>query len=115
MARYQKRMDGEWVHWTRKGHLVACCDCGLVHLFKPRVRMQDWLFELWSATDMGKDGDYRKRLAELMDEIATLRSEVRFLLDHVGGLENASGLRLEDEDRRRYEAIAERYWGVIPD
>lgn len=77
--------------------------------------MQDWLFELWSATDMGKDGDYRKRLAELMDEIATLRSEVRFLLDHVGGLENASGLRLEDEDRRRYEAIAERYWGVIPD
>jgi hypothetical protein len=62
-----------------------------------------------------KDRDYRKRLAELMDEIATLRGEVRFLLDHVGGLENASGLRLEDEDRRRYEAIAERYWGVIPD
>lgn len=59
--------------------------------------------------------DYRKRLAELMDEIAALRGEVRFLLDHVAGLENASGLRLEDEDRRRYEVIAERYWSLIPD
>ncbi len=38
MTRYPQRMDGEWVHWSRKGHLVACCDCGLVHLFKPRVR-----------------------------------------------------------------------------
>ena len=35
---YVQRVDGEWVHWARTGHLVACCDCGLVHLMKPRVR-----------------------------------------------------------------------------
>lgn len=35
---YIKRDADEWVHWSRKGHLVACCDCGLVHLMKPRVR-----------------------------------------------------------------------------
>jgi hypothetical protein len=38
MSRYKIRKDGEWVHWARKGHLVACCDCGLVHFMKPRVR-----------------------------------------------------------------------------
>ena len=38
MSRYKQRVDGEWVHWTRKGHLVACCDCGLIHLMRPRVR-----------------------------------------------------------------------------
>ena len=26
------------MHWPRKGHLIACCDCGLVHLMRPRVR-----------------------------------------------------------------------------
>ncbi len=59
--------------------------------------------------------DFRKRLDELTAEIATLRGEVRFLLDHVSGLENASGLRLEDDDRRRYEEIAERFWGLSPE
>jgi hypothetical protein len=38
MSRWKIRKDGEWVHWARKGHLVACCDCGLVHLFRPRLR-----------------------------------------------------------------------------
>lgn len=38
MSRYKPRTDGEWVHWARKGHLVCCCDCGLVHLMRPRVR-----------------------------------------------------------------------------
>jgi len=35
---YTQRYNGDWVHWARKGHLVACCDCGLVHLMEPRVR-----------------------------------------------------------------------------
>lgn len=35
-SKYIQRTDGEWVHWSRRGHLVACCDCGLVHLMKPR-------------------------------------------------------------------------------
>jgi hypothetical protein len=38
MTRYTQRKDGEWVHWARKGHLIACCDCGLVHFMVPRVR-----------------------------------------------------------------------------
>jgi hypothetical protein len=77
----------------------------------------EWIVELWTARDdmSNADKQYRARLAELMDEVATLRGEVRFLLDHVTGLENASGLRLEDDDRVRYEAIAERYWNLIPD
>ena len=37
-SHYAQRANGEWMHWSRDGHLVACCDCGLVHLMKPRVR-----------------------------------------------------------------------------
>ena len=36
--RYTVRRDHEWFHIPRHGHLVACCDCGLVHLFTSRVR-----------------------------------------------------------------------------
>lgn len=36
-SRYVQRKDGEWVAWG-KAHLVACCDCGLVHLMQTRVR-----------------------------------------------------------------------------
>lgn len=35
---YTTRADHEWFHIPRHGHLIACCDCGLVHLFKSRVR-----------------------------------------------------------------------------
>lgn len=38
MSRYRTRMDGEWFHIPRHGHLIACCDCGLVHLLKSRLR-----------------------------------------------------------------------------
>lgn len=31
MKRYRQRVDGEWVPFDPEGHLVACCDCGLVH------------------------------------------------------------------------------------
>ena len=36
--RYKVRRDHAWFHIPRHGHLVACCDCGLVHMFKSRVR-----------------------------------------------------------------------------
>lgn len=85
----------------------------------------DWLRELWEVAETKRQraarkphrerAQFQKRCDELMSEVSTLRGEVRFLLDHVSGLENASGLRLEDDDRRRYEEIAERYWGLIPD
>lgn len=35
---YTIRADNEWFRIPRHGHLVACCDCGLVHLFKSRLR-----------------------------------------------------------------------------
>lgn len=37
-TRFTQRMDGQWVHWARSGHDVACCDCGKVHRMWPRVR-----------------------------------------------------------------------------
>jgi hypothetical protein len=36
-TRYKTAMDDEWVTWG-KAHLIACCDCGLVHLMRSRVR-----------------------------------------------------------------------------
>lgn len=36
--RYVVRRDGEWFRIPRHGHDVACCDCGLVHRFKARLR-----------------------------------------------------------------------------
>lgn len=29
--RYKQVYSGEWVQPTRKGYLMKCCDCGLVH------------------------------------------------------------------------------------
>jgi hypothetical protein len=36
-AKFQKVTDGEWVRPTRRGYLMKCCDCGLVHLMNFRV------------------------------------------------------------------------------
>jgi hypothetical protein len=36
-SRYKQRLDGEWVVWPGGLHLVACCDCGLVHLMRART------------------------------------------------------------------------------
>ena len=33
-----KRADGEWFRIERKGHIIQCCDCGLVHLVRSRLR-----------------------------------------------------------------------------
>ncbi len=30
---YPVIQDGEWVHPVRRGYLMKCCDCGLVHRF----------------------------------------------------------------------------------
>lgn len=37
--RYGQVYDGEWIKpKTRRGHRIACCDCGLVHVFDFTVR-----------------------------------------------------------------------------
>ena len=35
---YRVRGSNEWFHVAKAGHLMACCDCGLVHLVKIRKR-----------------------------------------------------------------------------
>lgn len=35
---YPVRRDGEWFRIERGGHLFACCDCGLVHKLRSRLR-----------------------------------------------------------------------------
>lgn len=37
MTEYYKPEEGEWVEPTRKGHKMACCDCGLVHTMDFRI------------------------------------------------------------------------------
>jgi hypothetical protein len=57
-SRYIKRHDGEWFAVAQRGHRVACCDCGLVHLFRFRlvernggrgIEMQAWRHERATA------------------------------------------------------------------
>ena len=47
MKRFPAVKDGEWVQPVRRGYLVACCDCGLVHrmnfrIYGGRVQFQAW-------------------------------------------------------------------------
>jgi len=34
MPSYQKLSDGEWAYAERGVSKIACCDCGLVHVFE---------------------------------------------------------------------------------
>jgi hypothetical protein len=35
--RYEDVKAGQWVQPKRRGYRMACCDCGLVHVFDFRV------------------------------------------------------------------------------
>lgn len=35
--RFQQVMSGEWVQPVRRGYLMKCCDCGLVHRLNFRL------------------------------------------------------------------------------
>ena len=35
--RYSELADGQWFAVARRGVLIACCWCGLVHRWKPRI------------------------------------------------------------------------------
>ena len=35
---YRTYAPGEWFRVPTRGHLLSCCDCGLVHLFKSRIK-----------------------------------------------------------------------------
>ena len=52
MTDFPKIKAGEWVQPTRKGYLMKCCDCGLVHKIdfklvkygnnKHKIRLRAW-------------------------------------------------------------------------
>jgi hypothetical protein len=66
---YVQRTDGEWVHWARAGHLIACCDCGLVHLMVPRV----------------KDGRVEVKATRMPKHTASRRTGLKQRAQHPGG------------------------------
>ena len=37
MSKYDQVEHGDWMHLPRGGSKVACCDCGLVHHFQPKI------------------------------------------------------------------------------
>jgi hypothetical protein len=49
MAKYVQRSDGDVIDLGRaRQHLIACCDCGLVHLLKFKIRGGNKLsFQAW--------------------------------------------------------------------
>lgn len=45
--RYPVSADGQWIYPLSAYHLLACCDCGLVHKFEfrrsgTRVKLRAW-------------------------------------------------------------------------
>lgn len=38
MARYGTPKAGEWIRPVRRGYMLACCDCGLVHRVNFRIK-----------------------------------------------------------------------------
>lgn len=35
--KFKQQFDGEWIKPRRRGYLMKCCDCGLVHRFNFKV------------------------------------------------------------------------------
>jgi transcription elongation factor Elf1 len=48
-ARYRKLSDGEWSTPMSRGFSkIACCDCGLVHMFQiRRLRSGQFVYRAW--------------------------------------------------------------------
>jgi len=57
---YIKRKNGEWITPQRRGHYIACCDCGLVHLFKFRIK--DKKIQLCAVYNSTATRDRRKQM-----------------------------------------------------
>jgi hypothetical protein len=37
MSRYPRLKDGEWIQPTRRGYMLMCCDCRLIHRLSFRL------------------------------------------------------------------------------
>jgi len=58
-VKYTQRMDGEWFVIGDKTRLV-CCDCGLVH--KAKFRVKNKRLEMSAIRLIGETKKYRKKL-----------------------------------------------------
>ena len=38
MIKFKKAKDGEWIQPIKKGYLMKCCDCGLIHKIDFRIK-----------------------------------------------------------------------------
>ncbi len=36
--KFKKTKEGEWVQPVKKGYLMKCCDCGLIHKIDFRIK-----------------------------------------------------------------------------
>lgn len=60
MSDWKYVADGEWWRVPAKGHMNACCDCGLVHVIDYRIA-EDGVFEIRFRRDGRATTDERKR------------------------------------------------------
>jgi len=47
-TKFPQIKDGEWVQPVRRGYLMECCDCGLIHrinfrLVKSKNKLRNWI------------------------------------------------------------------------
>lgn len=47
MSRYKQRYDGDTIRVRNREHIIRCCDCGLVHLFKFKVDKSTLSLRVW--------------------------------------------------------------------
>lgn len=64
---YVQRTDGERIDIDGRAHIIRCCDCGLVHLFRFRVAKGRLSFRAWRqerATAASRRSlQYKRRVA----------------------------------------------------
>lgn len=59
---YKKVKSGEWVQPIRRGYKMACCDCGLVHVFD--FRIYDGHVQLRAFRDNRKTAAMRRKFKQ---------------------------------------------------
>lgn len=63
--KYVQRADGEWFD-TERLHKIACCDCGLVHLLRFRIRKGK--IEMQATIDKRATAQRRRRMQVVSTE-----------------------------------------------
>ncbi len=59
-VKYTKQIEGEWFTPRRRGWMLACCDCGLVHRINFRIKNGQIQMQAFRA-DQATGGKRRKQ------------------------------------------------------